>query len=55
MKRITESDSNYDRLEEMDVSDLLININKEDQKVAFSVKQEIPNIKSLVNVIVNTL
>ena len=55
MKRITESDSNYDRLEEMNVSDLLININKEDQKVAFSVEQEIPNIKSLVNVIINKL
>ena len=33
MRRTTESDSNYDGLEKMSVSDLLININREDTRV----------------------
>ena len=52
MKKTTESESNYDRLEEMEVVDLLLNINKEDQLVANFVKDKIPQIEQLVNTIV---
>ena len=52
MKKITESDSNYDGLEKMSVSDLLLNINKEDKTVALSVAAQIPQIEKLVNAIV---
>jgi N-acetylmuramic acid 6-phosphate etherase len=52
MTRTTESDSKYDGLEKMSVSDLLININKEDKTVADSVAKQIPQIQNLVNVIV---
>lgn len=51
MKQITESDSIYDHLEKMKIRDLLININKEDQKVPFAVKKSIPEIENLVKVI----
>ena len=52
MKKITESDSNYDGLEKMSVFDLLLNINKEDKTVANSVAAQIPQIEKLVNAIV---
>ena len=52
MKKITESDSNYDGLEQMSVSDLLKNINREDKTVAHSVEQQLPQIEKLINVIV---
>lgn len=52
MKRVTEFDSNYDELEKMSTSDLLLNINKEDQTVADSVAKEIPNIEKLIDEIV---
>ena len=52
MKKITESDSNYDGLEKMSVSDLLLNINREDKTVALSVAEQIPQIEKLVNAIV---
>ena len=52
MKKITESDSNYDCLEQMSVSDLLKNINREDKTVAHSVEQQLPQIEKLINVIV---
>jgi len=51
MKKTTESDSNYDRLEEMNVFDLLLNINREDKLVANFVEGQIPKIEKLVNVI----
>lgn len=46
--KITESSSNYDNLEKMDVIDLLKNINKEDQKVAKAVENIIPEISKFV-------
>ena len=52
MKKITESDSNYDGLEKMSVFDLLLNINREDKTVALSVAEQIPQIEKLVNAIV---
>lgn len=48
----TEKDSNYDHLEKMSTSELLSNINKEDQTVAENVKKAIPSIEKLVDEIV---
>jgi N-acetylmuramic acid 6-phosphate etherase len=50
--KITEQPSLYDHLEEMSVHDLLVNINREDQKVALAVEQCIPQIEKLVEAIV---
>lgn len=55
MKRITEQTSLYRDLEKMDVHSLLTIINQEDQTVAISVKNAIPAIEPLVNVIVDKL
>jgi len=55
MKKITESDSNYNSLEKMSVSELLHNINREDKKVAKSVESQIDKIEKLVNVIVSQI
>ena len=54
-KKTTESDSHYDSLENMSVSDLLTNINKEDQTVAVLIERLIPEIEKLVDVIVDKL
>lgn len=55
MKRITEQTSLYRDLEKMDVHSLLTIINQEDQTVAITVKNAIPAIEPLVNVIVDKL
>ncbi len=52
MQKTTESSSFYDGLEKMSVNDLLININKEDQTVALTVKEQISKIERLVETIV---
>ena len=52
MCKITESDSNYDELEQMTTNQLLYNINKEDKTIARSVEKVIPSIEELVEVIV---
>ena len=52
MKKTTESDSNYDDLEEMSTADLLKNINREDKTVALSVEEKIPQIENFINAIV---
>lgn len=49
--KITESDSNYNDLEKMEVLELLSNINREDKTVAFAVEKQIPNISKLTNII----
>lgn len=46
--KTTELDSNYNNLEKMTVSELLININYEDSLVALAVKKAIPKIEELV-------
>ena len=46
--KITEQDSTYNHLEKMTVNELLININNEDQSVAFAVQKSIPQIEKLV-------
>ena len=55
MNKVTEADSHYDSLEQMSTVDLLHNINNEDEKVAGIVKQQIPSIVSLIEVIVEKL
>ena len=52
MNKTTELDSFYDGLEQMSISDLLININKEDKTAAHSVEKQILKIKKLIETIV---
>ncbi len=49
---ITESESNYDGLHQMDIEELLRNINREDQTVALAVEKVIPQINALVQEII---
>jgi N-acetylmuramic acid 6-phosphate etherase len=51
----TESPSHYDNLEHMSVSELLTNMNKEDQTVPIAVSKVIPNIEKLVAQIVEKM
>ena len=48
MERTTEKDSHYSNLEQMPVSEILKNINKEDQTVPEAVNRAIPQIEELV-------
>jgi N-acetylmuramic acid 6-phosphate etherase len=50
--KTTEQDSKYNHLEKMSVSELLNNINKEDQTVPHAVSKAIPSIEKLVEKIV---
>jgi len=53
--KTTEQTSKYNNLEKMSISELLQNINKEDQTVAFSVEKTIPQIEKIVIQIVEKL
>lgn len=53
--KTTEQDSNYDHLENMSVSDLLVNINREDQTVATAVQKSLPQIEKLTSQVVEKL
>lgn len=55
MKKTTESDSNYDGLDKMSVSELLLNINKEDKTVAYSVENQLPKIEKLIEAIISKM
>jgi N-acetylmuramic acid 6-phosphate etherase len=50
MKKITESPSNHDHLEQMSTIDLLTNMNLEDQKVAQAVNKQLSAIEAFVEV-----
>lgn len=52
IKKVTESDSNYDKLDKMSVKKLLQGMNKEDHSVPVAVGKLIPKIEKLVNEIV---
>jgi len=52
---ITEQDSLYNNLEKMSISELLININKEDKKIALAVEKTIPKIEIFVTQMVEKL
>ncbi|HKR07378.1 MAG TPA: N-acetylmuramic acid 6-phosphate etherase [Bacteroidia bacterium] len=46
--KTTEQDSSYNDLEKMSVRDLLLNINKEDKTVPYTIEKVIPQIEKLV-------
>ncbi|MCU0456874.1 MAG: N-acetylmuramic acid 6-phosphate etherase [Bacteroidales bacterium] len=52
---ITESSSNFENLDRMSVSELLVNINHEDSKVHTAVRKAIPQIEKLVSKIVSRM
>lgn len=52
---ITESESNYRRLDQMSVKDLLTNINREDKTVADATEKAIPQIEQLVQIIADKM
>ncbi|MFI5135341.1 MAG: N-acetylmuramic acid 6-phosphate etherase [Chitinophagales bacterium] len=54
-KKTTEESSVYFKLEEMSVHDLLVNINREDKRVAEAVEKVIPQIEKLVEAIVGKM
>ena len=47
MQTTTERDSHYDHLEQMSISEILQDINKEDQTVPFAVAKALPQIEQL--------
>ncbi len=51
-RKTTEQNSNYNHLEKMSVSQLLININNEDKTVPFAVENALPQIKSLIEQVI---
>ena len=53
--KTTEQDSNYNHLEKMSVSDLLININNEDKTVPLAIEIALPQIEALTLQIVQEL
>lgn len=53
--KTTESDSKYNHLEKMSVSELLQNINNEDKTVAYSVEKSLPQIEKLTEKVVEKL
>src|SRR5690554_4995780 len=53
--KTTESDSHYDHLEKMSVSELLQNINNEDKTVANSVAKSLPQIEKVTEKIIEKL
>ncbi len=55
MQKTTEKSSSYRHLEKMSVSELLYNINKEDQSVPTAVQKVIPAIEALVNAVVEKM
>ena len=55
IEKITESESHYRDLEKMSVSDLLTNINIEDDSVAKAVRKAIPQIQIVVEKIVEKM
>lgn len=50
-EKTTEHASNYDKLEQMSVADLLANINREDQTVAVAVQRALPQIERLATTV----
>jgi N-acetylmuramic acid 6-phosphate etherase len=52
---ITESESNFNNLEDLSISELLKGINQEDQSVAISVQKALPQIEKALEVIVDKM
>lgn len=53
--RTTESESHYQHLEKMSVNDLLHNINAEDRSVPDAIAKALPQIESLIHIIVDRM
>ncbi len=53
--KITETNSNYNHLEKMSISELLQNINNEDKTVAFAVEKSLPQIEKLTEKVIEKL
>ncbi len=53
--KTTEQSSKYEHLEKMSVSELLTNINREDQTVPLAVKKALPQIENLISEIVSKM
>lgn len=49
MNKITESESNYRHLDQMTTSELVTNINKEDQKVPLAISKILPKIAEVID------
>lgn len=54
-KHATESESRYNKLEEMSVEDILTNINKEDKIVPYAIEKVIPQIGQIIPLITEKL
>jgi len=54
-ERVTEKISNYNDLDKMSVSEILQNINREDQLVALAIEKKLPEIEKLVTAILPRL
>ena len=55
MERLTEKQSKYNDLEKMPVSELLSNINKEDQSVPLAIEKVLPQLERLILSIVDRM
>src|SRR5690606_16715366 len=55
MTNTTEKESNYQNLDKMSVSELLVNMNNEDQTVAIAVQKAIPQIERLIEAAVSSM
>lgn len=53
--KVTEQESKYRHLEQMEVAEILLNINKEDQEVPLAVAKAIPQIEKLVTAITDNM
>jgi len=53
--KTTEQSSRYEHLERMSVTELLQNINNEDKTVPYAIERALPQIESVVNVVVDRL
>ncbi len=53
--KTTEANSKYDHLDEMSVTELLLNINNEDKTVPIAVEKALPQIENLVSKIVSKI
>ena len=55
IQKVTEKESHYKHLEKMSVAELLSNINKEDKTVPIAIEKVLPQIESLVTIIIEKM
>ncbi|MFD1063675.1 N-acetylmuramic acid 6-phosphate etherase [Winogradskyella litorisediminis] len=54
-EKTTETDSNYNNLENMSINEIITNINNEDKTVPYAVEKALPQIKKLIEQVVYKL